>query len=160
MQRILLKCSQLCSSKGVYVRNTAKTNMELYKSRVVRYGPVLLSKLMMLPCHSCTPMPGGSPAVLFCIRGAGWGCLRLRGQCPSLPGEVRVGQKTGGGGQRGALVTALMAGEAGGEGWRRLSVRSTGKGNSSLLSLPSRSHFPASPLPSLDSSTWLSFSGL
>lgn len=75
-------------------------NTELYNSRVVRYGSVLLCKLMILLCHSCTPMPGGSPAVLVCIQR---GCPRLWGQCPSLPGEVGVGQKPGGRGPKGDL---------------------------------------------------------
>ena len=103
MQCILLKGSQLCSSKGVYVRNTAKTNMELYKTRGVCYGSVLLSKLMMLPCHSCTFMPSGSPAVLFCIHGADSGTRGAAQGCgaSALPclGRWEWGKNQGVGGK-------------------------------------------------------------
>lgn len=72
MQCILLKGSQLSCSEGVLCQKHCKNKhgMELYKSRVVCCGSVLLSKLMMLRCHSCTPLQGGSPAVLSCIHGA------------------------------------------------------------------------------------------
>lgn len=97
MQHILLKGSQLLSSTGVYVRNTAKPNRELYKSGVVCHVSVLLSKLMILPCDSCTPMPAGSPAVLLSTQGAESGSMGLwqaAGQVPLLAwGALTRGEK-------------------------------------------------------------------
>lgn len=74
--------------------------MELYKSRVVCYGSVLLFQLTMLPCHRCTPVTGGSLAVLVCIRGADSAARGAAGPVPFLTWGGGSGARTRGWGAK------------------------------------------------------------
>lgn len=156
MQCILLKGSQLCSFKGVYVRNAAKIkhgNIQIWDGLLCLSLMMQASETAVSQLHTHARWVSSS-AVLN-----PWSRLSLQRGCPRWWGGGS-GAKNRGCGAKKDLFTAVMAGDVGGEGWERFGVSSTGKGNSFLLSLPSRSHYlHPTPLPSLNSSTQLGFWG-
>lgn len=150
MQCILLKRSQLCSVKGVYVRNAAKPWQDTdpgWFAMPQSYDPSQW-RCCVPAAHPCqvglqlcwfeplelTPPPEGLP--------------EAAGPVPFLAWGGGSGAKNRGCGRKKDVFTAVMAGEVGGEGWGRFGVSSTGKGNSSLL--PSlQEPLPASPATAL-----------
>lgn len=151
MQCILLKGSQLCNFKGVYVRNAAKIkhgNIQIWDGLLCLSLMMQASETAVSQLHTHARWVSSS-AVLN-----SWSWLSLQRGCPRQWGGGSGAKNRGCGAKKG-LFTAVMAGDVGGEGWGRFGVSSTGKGNSFLLSLPSRGHcIPCHCPPSTSLPSW------
>lgn len=165
MPCILLKGSQLLSSTGVYVRNTAKNE---HGALQIQGGLLCLSLIIqvndaaMSQLHS---MPAGSPVVLLGTCGdelGSMGLLHGGGQMPLLT----WGAQTGGKNQTWArhsgwgcgCLSCSSDGWGGRRGWvKNVKCEKHPEGQLPPLILSQQEHPP--PV-SLDSSTFLGFSGL